>query len=99
MKLIKLSILASILFGSFSGCGEGKDSREKKLPNIIYILADDFGYGDLSCLNQNSKIHTKNIDVLAEQGMIFTDAHSNSAVCTPTRYGNINREICLAHQA
>ncbi len=56
-------------------------------PNIIYILADDLGYGDVSCLNKNSKINTKNIDAIAAQGMKFTDAHSNSAVCTPTRYG------------
>ncbi|MEO8962288.1 MAG: arylsulfatase [Ginsengibacter sp.] len=56
-------------------------------PNIIYILADDMGYGDVSCLNKDSKINTKNIDALAAEGMKFTDAHSNSAVCTPTRYG------------
>ncbi|HRN58139.1 MAG TPA: sulfatase-like hydrolase/transferase, partial [Agriterribacter sp.] len=56
-------------------------------PNIIYILADDLGYGDLSCFNTGSKLHTANIDQLAAEGMKFTDAHSNSAVCTPTRYG------------
>ncbi|SDC98134.1 sulfatase family protein [Niabella drilacis] len=56
-------------------------------PNIIYILADDLGYGDISALNAYSKIPTKNIDALADAGMVFTDAHSNSAVCTPTRYG------------
>jgi arylsulfatase A-like enzyme len=56
-------------------------------PNIVYLLADDLGYGDLSCLNKDSKIGTPNMDRLASQGMIFTDAHSGSAVCTPTRYG------------
>lgn len=56
-------------------------------PNIIYILADDLGYGDISCLNDKSKIQTPNIDKLASLGMTFTDAHSASAVCTPTRYG------------
>ncbi len=56
-------------------------------PNIIIILADDLGYGDLSCLNINSKIQTPNLDKLAESGMIFTDAHSSAAVCSPTRYG------------
>lgn len=55
-------------------------------PNIIYILADDMGYGDLSCLNENSHIHTPNFDALAKGGMKFTDAHSSSAVCTPSRY-------------
>jgi len=56
-------------------------------PNIVYILADDLGYGDLGCLNPDSKIATPNLDRLAAQGMKFTDAHSGSAVCTPTRYG------------
>lgn len=56
-------------------------------PNIIYILADDMGYGDASCLNEQSKIHTRHIDQLAANGMKFTDAHSSSAVCSPTRYG------------
>ena len=62
-------------------------AKQKKLPNIVYILADDMGYGDLSCLNPNSALKTKNMDQLAKQGIIFTDAHSGSAVCTPTRYG------------
>ncbi len=57
-----------------------------KRPNIIYILADDMGYGDISCLNENSKIKTDNIDKLSEEGIHFTDAHSSSAVCTPSRY-------------
>ncbi|MBI4658707.1 MAG: arylsulfatase [Verrucomicrobia bacterium] len=56
-------------------------------PNIVYILADDLGYGDVKCLNAEGKISTPNIDHLAAAGMIFTDAHSSSAVCTPTRYG------------
>lgn len=55
-------------------------------PNIIYILADDMGYGDVSCLNQNSKIRTRHLDQLAAEGMIFRDAHASSAVCTPSRY-------------
>jgi len=57
-------------------------------PNIVYILADDMGYGDIQCLNPDrSKIPTPHIDRLAAEGMIFTDAHSTSSVCTPTRYG------------
>jgi len=55
-------------------------------PNIIYILADDMGYGDLSCLNEDSKIHTVHLDRLAAEGMTFRDAHASSAVCTPSRY-------------
>jgi len=56
-------------------------------PNIIYILADDLGYGDVNILNPNGKIKTPELDKLAAEGMRFTDAHSGSSVCTPTRYG------------
>jgi len=62
-------------------------ANAKKNPNIIFILADDLGYGDVSCLIPVSTLNTPNIDRIAEQGIRFTDAHSSSAVCTPTRYG------------
>ncbi len=56
-------------------------------PNIVVIYADDLGYGDVSCYNrQRGKIPTPNIDRLAAQGMRFTDAHSSSGVCSPSRY-------------
>ena len=55
-------------------------------PNIIYILADDMGLGDISCLNSNSAWKTPHLDQLAREGRIFTDAHSASGVCTPSRY-------------
>jgi len=61
----------------------------KNKPNIIFILADDMGYGDPHCYNEESKIPTPNMDRLAAQGVCFTDAHSGSSVCTPTRYGII----------
>jgi arylsulfatase A-like enzyme len=64
----------------------GTPSEQRRLPNIVVILADDMGYGDLSCQSIDSKIHTPNMDRLAAQGMRFTDAHSSSAVCTPSRY-------------
>ena len=57
-----------------------------KKPNIIYIMADDQGYGDVSALNPKSKIPTPNIDRIAKEGMISSDGHSSSSVCTPTRY-------------
>ena len=57
-------------------------------PNIVYVLCDDLGYGDVQVLNPTrGKIKTPHVDRLASQGMIFTDAHSGSSVCTPTRYG------------
>ena len=60
--------------------------KENPPPNIIYILADDLGYGDISAFNENGKIKTPNIDRIANEGIKFTDAHSASSVCTPTRY-------------
>jgi len=62
-------------------------ARAADKPNIVFILCDDLGYGDVRCLNPDGRISTPNIDRLAREGMIFTDAHSSSAVCTPTRYG------------
>lgn len=82
-KLICLSpYFLIVLF--FCGCSESQPIS--KYPNIIYILADDMGYGDVSAFNENGKIITKNIDQLAAEGMMFTDAHTTSSVCTPTRY-------------
>lgn len=78
-----LGLLGLILL---SGCGNPKAENEIK-PNIIFIMADDLGYGDISCYNEDSKIITPYIDKLAADGVMFTDAHTSSAVCTPTRYG------------
>ena len=63
------------------------EKKQNDLPNIVYILADDMGYGDVSAINENAAWKTINMDKLATAGMVFTDAHSGSAVCTPTRYG------------
>ena len=62
------------------------DTISHSCPNIIIIFADDLGYGDVSCYNPESKVPTPNIDRLAREGMRFTDAHSPSTVCTPSRY-------------
>ena len=56
-------------------------------PNLIYILADDMGYGDISALNEHCGFKTPNLDEMAENGVCFTDAHATAAVCTPSRYG------------
>jgi arylsulfatase A len=71
--LLALPLLAS--------AGEGTAK-----PNIIILYADDLGYGDLACYNPKSPIPTPNLDALASQGMRFTDAHSSSGICTPSRY-------------
>jgi len=62
-------------------------------PNIVLILADDFGYGDATCYNPQAKVATPQIDRLARQGMRFTDAHSPATVCTPTRYGLLTGQM------
>ncbi len=63
-------------------------------PNIVFILADDLGYGDLACYNKGSKIPTPNLDRLAGQGMRFTDSHAPTSVCTPTRYAILTGRYC-----
>ena len=84
---------------SFSGCNlsEQQDTSPasgKTLPNIVFILADDMGYGDIGIYNPDSKIPTPFLDRLAHDGKRFTDAHSGSGVCTPTRYGLVTGRYC-----
>lgn len=69
------------------GCITSSFANEQSKPNIIVLLADDLGYGEVQHLNPiNGKISTPNLDALARSGITFTDAHSASSVCTPTRY-------------
>ncbi len=68
----------------------------QKLPNIVLINADDLGYGDLGCYGA-TKLQTPNIDKLAKEGRMFTDAHSASAVCTPSRYALLTGEYPIRH--
>ena len=70
-------------YGACLGNGEGKMNQK---PNVIYILADDMGYGDISAFNENCPFKTPNFDAMCENGLRFTDAHASSAVCTPSRY-------------
>ncbi len=63
-------------------------------PNIVLILADDLGYGDLSCQNSKSGIRTPRLDALAAQSMRFSCAHAPSALCTPTRYSILTGQYC-----
>ena len=81
LKLI--SVL--FLFLWIASCNNNNQSKEKQ-PNIIYILADDLGYGDIAAFNKESGIKTPYLDQMASEGMKFTDAHTPSSVCTPTRY-------------
>ena len=78
-----LLILVSLLV---AGISSHNGFATDNLPNILVILADDLGYGDVGCYNSESQIPTPHVDKLARDGMRFTDAHSPSTVCTPTRY-------------
>ncbi|MDQ6478135.1 arylsulfatase [Dyadobacter sp. LHD-138] len=81
-------IMALTVAFSFRKDRREVDGLQQKLqPNIVYILADDMGYGDIAYLNDKSQIETPNLDKLGRDGLVFTDAHSGSAVCSPTRYG------------
>lgn len=89
--LALLIFLTSLFTLAYSNSSAEASSR----PNILLILADDLGYGDLACYNPESKIPTPQLDKLALQGMRFTDAHSPATVCTPTRYSLMTGELCF----
>lgn len=84
-KIILFPII--VLISIFLQEKKEKEIKTNDAPNIIYILTDDLGYGDISAFNPEGEIKTPNIDKLAKEGMMFTDAHTSSSVCTPTRYG------------
>ena len=80
--------IGATLLASCSGNrqkAEEKVTQQQKKPNVIFLIADDIGYGDLSC-NGSKTIHTPNVEKLAAQGVRFTDAHAVAATSTPSRY-------------
>ncbi|MBT4411798.1 MAG: sulfatase-like hydrolase/transferase [Bacteroidetes bacterium] len=81
MKNVKLLYLILVLFAG------AVIAQTQELPNIIIVYADDLGYGDLSCYNEESAYETPNLDKMARDGVLFTDAHSPSTICSPSRYG------------
>ena len=99
MNFIKLSLVLATLATIFWSCNAHLSAGKQKVdnqstmtdakkPNIVFILCDDLGYGEIQSLApETSKIKTPHTDNLTREGMVFTDAHSGSAVCTPTRYG------------
>jgi len=84
----KIKRLGSILLGSlllFSSCSvKTKDKQQQEKPNVVFILVDDMGYGDLSCFGQET-LKTPNIDKMASEGMVFTNMYTGSTVCGPSR--------------
>lgn len=85
-----------ILQGLLSCCLLQTAIAESRIapPNIILIYTDDQGFGDASCLNPDAKFKTPNIDRIAKEGITFTNAHSSSAVCTPSRYSLLTGRYC-----
>ncbi|MEL6430019.1 MAG: arylsulfatase [Planctomycetota bacterium] len=80
-------VLSALLGTCAAPEGGAVRTGRSKRPNIVYVLADDVGYGDVGCNGPDGRIPTPRLDRLASEGMRFVDAHSGSAVCTPTRYG------------
>src|SRR5437868_2791469 len=78
----RAAVLVALFVVAFAAPARAADK-----PNIVVILADDLGYGDVKCFNPDGKIPTPNMDKLAAAGLMFTDANTSSGVCSPTRYG------------
>jgi arylsulfatase A len=89
-KTLLLSTIQLLILMNVSSCSLSElaveEQKSPKKPNIVILYADDLGMGDLGSFSHKSKIPTPNLDNLAAQGMSFTDAHSSSAICTPSRY-------------
>lgn len=94
MKQLIICLLLFLVFSCSNETTPTKGQASENLPNIVYILADDLGYGDISAYNPQSQIKTTHLDQLAKEGMRLTDVHSPSSVCTPTRYGILTGRYC-----
>ena len=91
---LSTTALAAAGCAATRGIGVKGPLGRRRQPNIVFILADDMGYGDLGCQNPESQIPTPHLDRLAADGVRFTDAHAPAAVCTPTRYGILTGRYC-----
>ncbi len=89
-----LSVICICHVGGTAGSAAGQKPEAGDRPNVVVIMADDMGYGDVQSLNPWSRIPTPAIDSLAHGGRRYLDAHSPSAVCTPTRYGLVTGRYC-----
>ena len=86
---MKKLILPLGILSFATACGQDEKTIEK--PNILFIYADDIGYGDLSCYGTSS-VRTPNVEALASEGILFTNTHSAAATSTPSRYGLLTGE-------
>ena len=90
-----ITILATLLPASLPMFHVASPPKAPVKPNILIILADDLGYGDVGCYNSKAKAPTPNIDQFARDGMRFTDAHSSATVCTPSRYSLLTGQMAF----
>src|SRR3712207_6585636 len=81
-----LGVLAALILGGGFMAAPARASAAPRPPNVLVILSDDIGWGDFGCYNPRGKIPTPHIDRLAQQGMQFTNAHTPTGLCSPTRY-------------
>ncbi len=88
-------VILGLAFPAAAGESPSQAKPAPDRPNILLILADDLGYGDLGCYNKESRVPTPHLDQLARAGMRFTDAHSPSTVCTPTRYSLLTGQMAF----
>ncbi len=86
MRRIGFSLVGCLMLIAFQRLAAAAPDAPRR-PNILFILADDMGYGDVGVLNHDSRIPTPNLDRLAREGLIFSDAHSSGSYCVPSRYG------------
>ena len=90
-------VLAIILASSALSAAEltTEQPADGRPPNIVVIYCDDLGYGDLSCYNPKAAYKTPRLDKMAREGIRFTDAHSPSTICSPSRYGLYSgQQVC-----
>ena len=87
LRMAILKVVSAVLLLQHAAVIPAADTGSRPSPNIVFVLFDDMGWGQPECYNANSALRTPNFNKLCQQGMQFTDAHSASAVCTPTRYG------------
>ena len=90
-----LALLGALLLVPLAGLHGADAPKPVSKPNILLILADDLGYGDVRRYNDQSKVPTPHIDRLAREGMKFTDAHSPATVCTPSRYSLMTGQMAF----
>ncbi len=87
MRRLIITLVCCFMLMSIIESAELSAADQSPRPNVVIILADDMGLGDVTALNRQSRIPTPHLDKLARQGLVFTDAHAAGSYCVPSRYG------------